>query len=293
MAFRVLRFIAVVVRWLYGHDLQIDDTEEKNHIGSFITLFALFFTGPAGALFTERRPGFRWVSWLMYIALSSGVLLAVVAMNRASKKRNGETYYAFDGATKMIGRAIFTILLCLLCVFAYAGLTRQWIEVSTRVSRVEVLHDKALSDVAELELFAPLLKGYFSDGTPETIKFRVTLDEATATDWRLDQAQLYAVDTSGNADPESKRGADISPGSSQNHFTVVFSGLPEMTRGRVRLILVARDDRFEDLRNAAKEQNREKKKEMLKKLQVTWDAMAKETKIRLDAQGGVDIAPQL
>ncbi len=217
----------------------------------------------------------------------------MVALNRVSKKQNGRRLYAFDESTQMIGRVTLTVMAFLLCVFAYAGLTRKWIELPTRVSRVESLHDKALSDVAELELLAPLLNGYFSDGTPETMKFSVNLDDVTAMDWRLDQAQLYAVDTSGRADSESMRNAEISPGSSQNQSTVVFSGVPEMTRGRVRLILVARDDRHEDLRDAANEQDRDKKQQTLQKLQSIWDAKAKETKIRLDAQGGVDIVPKL
>jgi len=189
----------------------------------------------------------------------------------------------------MIGKVVCTLLLLFWSLFAFVCFTNrlpQQPRLSIKVVRTELWHNSAQSDVALLESFAPLVKGHFPSGIPDAIRLTVSVDKDVAQEWRLDQAQIYPVTPSGQTDLELKQDAAITGGPTD--FVLTFSALPEMDRGRLRLILIAHSD---ELESAVSEPDPEKKKQTLDALRPVWEAKAKDTKRRLDAQGGITVTP--
>jgi hypothetical protein len=261
-----------------------------------IGLFTLFFGGPTGAFLTERHTGVRLIPLFTYYMWCLVIIGVVVAMNRAKKNRNGWTAYAFDRSTKMIGKVVLIALVIFLVLFILIGLTDnlpQQSKLPMRVTRVEVLRDKTLSDVAGLELFSPFLKGLFPNGVLEEARFHVAIDKDITKDWHLEQAQIYPVFPSGKIDTELVQNAEVQKGPTDSDITLSFISLPEMNRGRLRLILLANRDKVKISKNEAEqESDPEKKKEKLHSICSQWEEKAKATKQQLDMQGSVTITPE-
>lgn len=269
--------------WLYGNDLQ--SKNQNCQVGILVTLFLALFASPLSALFTERHQGVRPEALLGYTLWCGIIVSLMVCINRG----------AYDKATKMAGKIIFTVSSVFVLLFAVVAFTNNLPgqkRLPVKVTHCGILKgEKELpaSNVAGIELFVPLVQEHFPSGIPEAFQLVVNIDEQIAKEYDLVQAFIYPVKSTGDVDTELyHKIIPIDQGGGL--FALPFDSFLESTRFRVRLILIAREN--DELKTAASESDPVKGKQIYEELQPKYEDRAERTVETLRTDGGVSVSLQ-
>jgi hypothetical protein len=246
---------------------------------------------PVGAVFTEQHKGIRKWHLLLYVAWCVFLIVLTVCINRGKKNRSNDCHvrYAYDGATKMVGRLTFVAAVLFVAIFAWVGFSGRLPnqQLPIRISHGAPVDKPSCSDVAGFELFVPLVEAHFPNGIPKTFQLIADCDKSISMQWKVAQAYIYPV-TSGSVDTElGQRGPVFDRGNGS--FAIVFDTLTGAARYRVRLILTARDDEG-DLIRVSQESDPTKKKDLLETLIPEYRKRARAALDRLLIEGGVTIS---
>jgi len=192
-----------------------------------------------------------------------------------------------DVVRLIVIHVLWTAIICLATVFLVACITAARVagfcgcinlpgqaQLPVRVTDGAVLKAEETpdGDVAGLELFVTLVKQHFSSVLPsQGFTMGVTFDKETQSLLKLIQSQVYPVTESGSIDAELRQRGRVDS-NMDGSYGVIFETLPVSSRYRVRLILVAQDQK-----NAQSDLGE-------------YKAQLEKTLTRILTQGGADVS---